>query len=195
MSDANHIGQPPAAEDASHDVAHEGPIRTPKQLIVTVIAAFVVPIVIIILLVNFVDFGARTGAGTDALDPEAVARRIQPVGTIELQDSSAPAAAKTGEQMYQAVCSACHATGTIGAPKLGDTEAWAPRIKTGYDALLNSALHGKNAMPAQGGGEYSDVEIGRAVVYMANKAGASFAEPKAPAGAASGAEAASAPAN
>jgi cytochrome c5 len=184
----------PDAGHAGHD-SHEGPIKTPRQLIWTVVASFLVPIVIIILLVNFVDFSARTGAGTDALDAEAVARRIQPIGTIELQDSSAPVAAKTGEQMYQAVCSACHATGTIGAPKLGDTEAWAPRIKTGYDALLNSALHGKNAMPAQGGGEYSDVEIGRAVVYMANHAGAGFAEPKAPEGAASGAEAASAPAN
>jgi cytochrome c5 len=63
---------------------------------------------------------------------------------------------------------------------LGDNAAWAPRIKTGYDALLNSALKGKNAMGAQGGGDHSDVEIGRAVVYMANASGAKFAEPAAP---------------
>ena len=67
-----------------------------------------------------------------------------------------------------------------GAPKLGDASAWAPRISQGYDALLHSALGGKGAMPPQGGGDLSDLEIGRAVVYMANKAGASFPEPKAP---------------
>jgi cytochrome c5 len=64
---------------------------------------------------------------------------------------------------------------------LGDTAAWGPRIKTGYAALLNSALKGKNAMGAQGGGDHDDYEIGRAVVYMANAAGAKFPEPTAPA--------------
>jgi cytochrome c5 len=87
---------------------------------------------------------------------------------------------RTGEQVYKAQCAACHATGAAGAPKLGDAAAWGPRIKTGYDALLNSALKGKGAMAAQGGGEFSDLEIGRAVVYMANQGGAKFDEPKAP---------------
>jgi cytochrome c5 len=86
---------------------------------------------------------------------------------------------KTGDQVYTAACTACHAAGVAGAPKFGDADAWAPRIKTGYEALLNSALKGKNAMGPQGGGDYSDLEIGRAVVYMANKSGAKFEEPKA----------------
>jgi cytochrome c5 len=64
---------------------------------------------------------------------------------------------------------------------LGDNAAWGPRIKTGYAALLNSALKGKNAMAPQGGGEHDDHEIGLAVVYMANAAGAKFPEPAAPA--------------
>jgi hypothetical protein len=65
-------------------------------------------------------------------------------------------------------------------------------VKTGYEALLTSALKGKGAMGAQGGGDFSDLEIGRAVVYMANQGGAKFAEPAAPAasGAASAASAA-----
>jgi cytochrome c5 len=104
-----------------------------------------------------------------------------------LKDASDAAAMKTGEQVYQTACAACHNSGAAGAPKLADTGAWAPRIKTGYDTLLNSALKGKGAMGAQGGGDYSDTEIGRAVVYMANQAGAKFAEPKAPAAAASAA--------
>jgi hypothetical protein len=34
-------------------------------------------------------------------------------------------------------------------------------------------------MPPQGGGDYSDIEIAKAVVYMANAAGGKFQEPKA----------------
>lgn len=171
------------SHDPSHEHggAHEGPIKTPRQLIWTVVASFVVPVVIIILLVNFVALGTKPAAGTAALDAEAVARRIAPVARVELKDASNVAALKTGEQVYQAVCTACHQAGAAGAPKLGDAAAWAPRLKTGYDALLNSALKGKGAMGAQGGGDYTDFEIARAVVYMANQGGAKFAEPAAPA--------------
>ena len=109
-----------------------------------------------------------------------------------MRDASAPVVLKTGEQVYQGQCVACHGAGVAGAPKFGDAAAWGPRIGSGYEALLNSALKGKGAMAAQGGGEFSDFEVGRAVVYMANKGGAKFDEPKAPAAAAS---AASAPAS
>jgi len=82
--------------------------------------------------------------------------------------------------VYQAQCAACHNAGAAGAPKLGDATAWGPRIKSGYDHLWEAALKGKGAMGAQGGGDFSDVEIGRAVVYMSNQAGAKFAEPQVP---------------
>jgi len=168
---------------AEHDGPHEGPIRTPKQLAAAVVASFLVPIVAIILLVNYVDFGSKTGAGSNSMEAEAVAKRLQRVGSVEVRDASNPATLKTGEQVYQAQCTACHAVGAAGAPKTGDEAAWAPRIKTGYDALLNSALKGKGAMGAQGGGDSSDLEVARAVVYLANKGGAKFDEPKAPAAA------------
>lgn len=171
-------------DPSGHD-AHEGPIKTPKQLIWTVTLSFVVPVLIIILLVNYVALGDKPAAGTEALKAEAVAQRIAPVARVELKDASDAAALKTGEQVYQGQCAACHNVGAAGAPKLGDAAAWAPRIKTGYEALLNSALKGKGAMAAQGGGDYSDFEIARSVVYMANQAGAKFAEPQPPAAAAS----------
>ena len=98
------------------------------------------------------------------------------------------AALKTGEQVYQAQCAACHASGAAGAPKLADAAAWGPRVKSGADALLASALKGKGAMGAQGGGDFSDYEIARAVVFMANQGGAKFDEPKAPAAPASEAQ-------
>ena len=177
------------AQHTEHEV-HEGPIKTPKQLIIAVVASFVVPVVAIIMLANFVDFGNKTGAGSDGMSEQAVARRLQPVGTIEVRDISSPASLKSGEQVYQAQCAACHANGAAGAPKLADDGAWGPRVKTGYEALLTSSLKGKGAMGAQGGGDFSDFEIGRAVVYMANQGGAKFDEPKLPAAAASAAGAA-----
>lgn len=166
---------------APHGEDHEGPIKTPKQLIWTVVAAFVVPIVIIILLVNYVAEGAQPAAGSAGLGPEAVAARLQPLAHVEIRDASDLGSLKTGEQVFQGQCSACHSTGVAGAPKVGDTAAWAPRITTGYEALLNAALQGKGAMGAQGGGDFADLEIGRAVVYMANQAGADFPQPAAPA--------------
>lgn len=180
MSDAQHT---------EHE-AHEGPIKTPKQLIAAVVASFVVPVVVIIMLANFVNFGGKSGAGSDGMSEEAIARRLQPVGSIVVKDMSAGAVLKTGEQVYQGQCSACHANGAAGAPKFGDAAAWGPRVTSGYEALLNSALKGKGAMAPQGGGDFSDLEIGRAVVYMANNAGAKFDEPKAPAAAASAPDAA-----
>ncbi|MBL8303961.1 MAG: cytochrome c5 family protein, partial [Ideonella sp.] len=125
--------------------------------------------------------------GSDGLSAEAIAKRIQPVARVVVKDLSDPAALKSGEQVFTAQCGACHTAGVAGAPKLGDAEAWGPRIKTGYETLLTSALKGKGAMGPQAGGDHSDLEIARAVVYMANKAGASFPEPKAPAAAAASA--------
>ena len=186
--------QSPAPHDAHskspHDGPHEGPIKTPKQLLVAVVASFVVPIIAIILLVSYVDFGNKSGAGSDGLQAEAVAKRLQRVGSVEIRDASAPAVQRTGEQVYAAQCSACHTAGVAGAPKLGDVALWSPRIKTGYDSMLNSALKGKGAMAAQGGGDFSDHEIGRSVVYMVNKSGGKLEEPKAPEAAASAAPAA-----
>ena len=170
--------------DASHsheEEAHEGPVKTPKQLIVTVIFSFAIPIFVCVMLATYVTSDPRPAAGSDWLGAEATARRISPVGKVVVKDASNPASLKTGEQVYAAQCSGCHAAGMLGAPKFGDAEAWGPRLAQGYEALLNSALTGKNSMSAQGGGDYGDVEIGRAVVYMANKGGAQFAEPQAPA--------------
>ncbi|MFD4838060.1 c-type cytochrome [Achromobacter sp. NPDC058515] len=170
------------SNEQEHIEEHSSPIKTPKQLIVTIVLAFVVPIAIIILLVNMVVSGTKVGAGSDALSGEAVARRIAPVAGFELVDANAPRVFKTGEQVFAAVCTACHTAGVAGAPKMGDNAAWAPFIKAGYDTMLNVALHGKGGMPAKGGNPtLSDFEVARAVVYMANKSGASLPEPAAPA--------------
>ncbi len=176
--------------DADHDLPHEGPIKTPKQLVWAIVASFVVPIIAIILLVNYVVADKMPAAGSTGLTAEAVAERIQPVGRIEIKDLSDPNSQKTGEQVYAGQCVSCHGSGLVGAPKFGDAAAWGPRVKTGYQALLASALKGKAAMPAQGGGDFSDLEVARAVVYMANQGGAKFEPPKTPPAAATTAAAA-----
>jgi cytochrome c5 len=180
---------------ADHDLPHEGPIKTPTQLVWAIVAAFVVPIIGIIVLVNSVVAEKKPAAGSSAMTEEAVALRLQPVGRVEIKDASDATSLKTGQQVYAAQCVACHGAGVAGAPKFGDAAAWGPRVKNNYEALLTSALKGKGAMGAQGGGDFSDVEIGRAVVYMANQGGGKFDEPKAAAAAAAPAtEAPAAPA-
>ena len=173
----------------AHEEAHTGPIKTPKQLLAAVFFSFVIPIFAIIGLVYYVSLASKPAAGA-ANTEQAIASRIQKVGSVEIRDANR--ALKAGEEVYKAQCTACHSAGLAGSPKTGDTSAWAPRIKTGYDALLTSALKGKGAMGAQGGGEYNDIEIGRAVVHMTSLSGGKFAEPAAPAAAGAPAAAASA---
>lgn len=170
---------------AAHDVeeGHDTPIKTPKQLITVIVLAFVVPILAIILLVTNVTTDTHEGAGAQAMTAEAVAERIQPVGKVQIKLEGGPA--KTGEEVFKAQCTACHSAGLAGAPKFGDAAAWSARIGQGLDKLVQSALHGKGAMSPQGGGDFSDYEVSRAVVYMANAGGAKFEEPKAAASAAS----------
>lgn len=173
-----------------HEEDHTGPVKTPKQLLQMVFFSFVIPIFLIIGLVYYVVSGAKPagesgnadtaqmalGGLTDQDRAKRLAERIQKIGTVDIRDANR--ALQTGEEVFKAQCSACHTAGVVGAPKFGDTAAWGPRIQTGYEALLTSALKGKNAMGAQGGGNFEDIEIGRAVVYMANAGGAKFAEPQ-----------------
>jgi cytochrome c5 len=77
------------------------------------------------------------------------------------------AAARTGDQVYNGACAACHTTGAAGAPKLGDAGAWAARIDQGMETMVKHAIQGYNAMPARGlCADCSDQEIADAVAYM-----------------------------
>lgn len=162
---------------------HESLIKTPKQLIAAVIAGFVVPIAIIVLLVHYVGTAPKSGAGSNAQSAEAIADRIKPVADegFTLAAAGGQHELKTGEQVYSAACVACHGSGAAGAPKFGDAGAWGARIGQGYDTLVAHAIKGIRAMPAKGGNpDLDDVEVARAVVHMANAAGAKFKEPAAP---------------
>ncbi|MDM0067446.1 c-type cytochrome [Variovorax sp. J31P207] len=173
--------------------AHTGPIKNPKQLLLAVFFSFIAPILIIVGLVSFVVSGTHPsgsvqgdsmslyGVSKDTRDRD-IADRLKKVGSIEIRDANRPLA--TGEAVFKAQCVACHgAPGIPGAPHYGDAAAWGPRIGQGYATLVEHALKGKGAMPAQGGGDFDDIEIGRAVVYMANAGGATFPVPDRPAAA------------
>lgn len=173
-----------SAAPTPHDPEdHSSFIKTPQQLFTIVVLAFVVPVVLIILLAKAVVSSRAPTPGSMA--PEAVAQRIKPVADVAIAERGAAGAAagpQTGEQVYKAVCAACHQTGVANAPKLGDKAAWGKLIALGPDKLAQDAIKGIRAMPPRGGNpNLTDLEVTRAVVYMANAAGASFKAPAAPA--------------
>lgn len=164
-------------------------IKTPRQLITVIALAFVVPVILIILLATYVVRSAPGGAaGSDAMSEKAIAERMQPVAFVAVADSGAAKSMQTGEAVYAAACSACHAAGIAGAPRTGDVAAWAPRFKQGFDLLVKHAVEGFKAMPAKGGNPNLDpIEVARAVAFMGNKSGGKFKEPAAPIASASAA--------
>jgi cytochrome c5 len=172
-------------------------IRTPKQLIAAVAGFFLVIVIGIILLVIFATNKPLLGAGSEGQSAQAVASRVRPVAEegFTLKDANAPKVLQSGQAVFAAVCSACHATGAAGAPKAGDQAAWGPRIAQGYDTLVQHAVQGIRAMPAKGGNpDLDDIEVARAVAYMASQSGAKFKEPEAPSPATPAATANAAPA-
>jgi cytochrome c5 len=160
---------------------HESVIKTPKQLILAIAASFIIPIVCIVLLVQYVANNAKVGAGSDSQTPEAIAARLQPVADqgFTLRDANAPKQLLAGAEVYKSSCAACHDAGAAGAPKVGDAGSWSARIAKGYEALVANAIKGIGAMPPKGGNaDLDDVEVARAVVFMANQSGAKFKEPE-----------------
>ena len=179
-----------------HVHEHSSPIKTPKQLIIVVVLAFAIPIGLIAMLASLVTGGADLSKDNPALSKDAVAKRIKPVGDVEVDASqpkpaaaaapaaiaaapaaippaAAPGAAKgaeagKGKSVYDTVCQVCHTPGIAGAPKTGDKAAWAARLKaSGKEGLYKSALAGKGAMPPKGGNTaLPDDAVKAAVDYL-----------------------------
>jgi cytochrome c5 len=171
------------------DPQHHDPIEDnidthPLKLAVGIVIGAIALIIGIILVVQYAigSYGSRSLKDDPAMSPEAVAKRIAPVAKVVV-DPNAPAtpaaaippapgkiadAGSAAKATFDAVCSACHATGVAGAPKYGDKAAWATRgTKGGKEALYASALKGKGAMPPKGGNAaLSDDAVKAAVDYM-----------------------------
>jgi cytochrome c5 len=109
---------------------------------------------------------------TDTEIKRAIAYMVDQSGGhwIEPTSKTKPPAERTGQQIVQAQCHKCHEKGNNGAPKIGDRDAWIPRLKDGLDPLVRSAINGHGAMPARGGlANLTDAELRNAITYMFNK--------------------------
>ena len=152
-------------------------VKTPKQLLVVCVLALVVPVAIALL-------GALLLSGSKHIDrsepKKLVEQRIKPVGELVKFDGAPPPAAaavvavaakaKSGEEVYNGACVACHGAGIAGAPKTGDKAIWAPRIAQGMNVLYEHAIKGFKAMPAKGGQvALSDDEVKASVDYQVAK--------------------------
>lgn len=132
-----------------------------------------------VLAAVLLGFGLTAGAVTASVEDE-IRARIAPVGEVCVQGqdcgsaaapvASASAGPRSGNDVYDSACMACHNTGAAGAPKLGDAGAWSGRVEKGLDTLVSHAINGFNAMPAKGGcGSCSDEDIEAAVEYMVSQ--------------------------
>lgn len=129
-----------------------------------------------VLAVVLLGLGLSAGVALASVEDE-IRARIAPVGEVCLQgedcgEAAAPAASassgpRSGSEVYDAVCMACHTTGAAGAPKIGDAAAWSDRVPKGLETLIDHAINGFNAMPAKGGcASCPDEEIAAAVEYL-----------------------------
>jgi cytochrome c5 len=158
---------------------HGNLIKTPKQLIIVCVLALVIPVGIAYLGAQLVTGGKRIDT-TEA--KQSVAQRIKPVGEIVKFDGVTPPAApvvaaaaavvkaRSGEEVYQLACTACHAAGIAGAPKTGDKAAWAARVAQGAATLYEHSIKGYKNMPARGGNStLTDDEVKAGVDYQLAK--------------------------
>lgn len=156
---------------------------SPKQIAIVAVAIIVLPIIALLLVVRLVigieseNIDKKNPALTDAT---AVAKRLQPVAEYVAIDPNAPKIERSGEDIVKTTCAACHVSGALGAPKIGDKAAWAKHISGGYEHLVQMAIKGAGQMPPRGGDpSLSDTEVARAVAVMANQSGANFSVPQA----------------
>jgi len=170
------------------DRSVKGRARFPRPLLLsavfallsTLLLAFLVPITLIVMIVQIVTGGIKVDSR--AMSEDAVAHRLKPVGEVALADTAPVATTNSSEQgapsavhadggkVYQTVCVACHGSGLVGAPKLGDKAAWKPRLAQGLATLYEHAVKGIRAMPPKGGNaSLSDDEVRAAVDYMAGQ--------------------------
>ena len=179
-----------------HDPIEDNVDTHPAKVAIGVLVGAIALVIGIVLLAQLAlnVYADRSRKNDPAMSDAAIEQRIAPVAKLVVdpnapaptppaqpanvaQVAAAPAAgaaaagANAGKATFDKVCTACHTAGVLGAPKLGDKAAWAPRIATGKDTLYNAALHGLRAMPPKGGdASLPDADVKAAVDYMVNAA-------------------------
>jgi cytochrome c5 len=167
-------------------VSQQDVVKNVSKGIIVGGAAVVVFMCVIFLAASI--FGSNDAQESKDLRSE----RIKPLGQINVVNEGGVVAqapvkkpvvnktekpAKSGQEVYKSVCSACHTIGIVGAPKFGDKDMWAPRIAKGEANLIQHAINGLNAMPPRGGNpDLSDEEIKGAVHHMLKAVGVKSTE-------------------
>ena len=149
------------------------------QVLFAILGALIAPVLVIVLILKlFMGFQSTAPEDEKATVAE-VTKQVEPIAQVEVAVVSNVAHVdKGGEEVYNAVCTMCHAAGLLNAPKFGDKGQWAPRIAQGYETLVSHAINGIRSMPARGGNaDLTDGEVANAVAYMANASGANFTAP------------------
>ena len=159
-------------------MSHED--KTVVNTIMVVLGVLVVVAVIFYFVADTVTSDMDDSEEANAHMQAKIEENIRPVGEVNVgsvpaDSATATAAAagpRSGEQVYNASCMACHAVGVANAPKLGDKAAWEPRAAKGVDGLLATAISGLNAMPPKGTcAACSDDELKGAIEYILSQSG------------------------
>lgn len=110
------------------------------------------------------------GANAQESSDQEIAERIKPIGKVHIAGAVSAAATgpRSGKEIYDGACVACHTSGVLGSPKLQVAADWQPRLdEKGYDQIWKNAINGINAMPAMGAcADCSDDDIKAAIDYM-----------------------------
>ncbi len=154
---------------------------------VTLIAALVLLAVVLFMAASLISVVDNIAPDDGSRKQSAVLERIKPIARVSFEQPKPVVAVQlSAKQVYDKVCAACHATGTLGAPKVGEKAQWEPRFAQGLDTLVTHATNGIRAMPAKGGDpSLTEANLKDAIVYMLEetgiKAGAAPAAAPAPA--------------
>lgn len=142
------------------------------QKYIAVVGGLVAPFVMVYMFIN----AKAVDVPVAKVD---VVNNIKPLAQVEVAPDRTNYVDMSGEAVFNQACSACHTAGMMNAPKVGDAASWKARIAQGYDTLVSNAINGIRAMPARGGNpDLTDLEVARAVTYMANQSGANFTSPE-----------------
>jgi len=144
------------------------------MFLVSVVAILLVVYILLNSLVNTYQKNKIKGEMDNSYLVEAASDNLMPIGVSSTSDTpvATNAAGRGGKEIYDAVCTSCHATGVLGSPKFGDKAAWEKRSANGLDTLIASAIKGKGSMPAKGGDpSLSDAEIKAVILYMTKESG------------------------
>ena len=140
---------------------------------VTLISGLVLLAVVLFMVAALIGVIGKVAPDDNSRKQAAVLERIKPVARVSFEQPKPAIAVKlSGVEVYNKVCAACHATGTLGAPKVGAKDQWEPRFAQGLDTLVTHAVGGIRAMPPKGGDpSLTEANLKDAIVYMLGETG------------------------